>query len=742
MFNTARICSAIIWPHWADVLELFATCPKGLEYLLRDELRSLGIVDAQEALAGVHFSGALEQAYRACLWSRGGRRGRLQLAEFAAADADALYAGVQSIDWSRHFTDGGTFAVDAVGSGSALRHSHYVALRVKDAIVDQFRERNGWRPDIDTENPSIRLNVRIHRDRATLSLDLAGTPLHRRGWRQGQGAAPLKENLACAMLLRAGWPALAVRGGALIDPLCGAGTLLIEGALMAADVAPGLRRDGFGFLGWRGHDARLWDTLLDEARTRAAGGLRALGAVYFGYDHDATVLQDARRNAQAAGVADFVRFAQRSIEQLEKPAECAVPGLVIANPPYGERLGERAALGDLYRTFGDRLRAQFHDWHAAVIVSDDELGHRLGLRADKRYVLYNGALECRLLIFAIGHQDAPRGEPRPLSAGAQAVANRIVKTQRHLRKSFAREGISCYRIYDADIPEYAAAIDVYTAIAREGAQSDHTEFPQTWLHVQEYAAPRDIPEQTARMRLRDLVHAAAVALDVPRERIAVKTRYRAKGGSKYGRFEQRDMFLVVEEGGLKLRVNLFDYLDTGLFLDHRLVRARIRALARERRFLNLFAYTATASVYAAAGGARSTTSVDLSATYLEWAARNFTLNGYTGAQHQLVQADVMQWLRHDRGRYDLIFVDPPTFSNSKRADDFDVQRDHVALLSLCAERLSEDGLIVFSNNLRRFKPDLDALRVFEIHDTSSASIPADFAGNARIHRCYELRRRR
>ncbi|MDR2013172.1 MAG: bifunctional 23S rRNA (guanine(2069)-N(7))-methyltransferase RlmK/23S rRNA (guanine(2445)-N(2))-methyltransferase RlmL [Rhodanobacter sp.] len=722
--------------------DLFATCPKGLEYLLRDELRSLGIADAHEALAGVRFSGTLEQAYRACLWSRLASRVLLHLAEFDAADADALYAGVRGIDWSHHLAQGGTFAVDAVGSGSALRHSHYIALRAKDAIVDQFRERSGWRPDIDTEKPSIRLNIRIHRERATLSLDLSGTPLHRRGWRQGQGAAPLKENLACAMLLRAGWPAIAAQGGALIDPMCGAGTLLIEGALIAADVAAGLRHDGFGFLGWCGHDAYLWDTLLDEARTRAANGLRALAAVYFGYDHDAAVLKEARRNAQAAGVADFVRFEHRSIEHLEKPAGCAVPGLVIANPPYGERLGERAALRDLYRTFGERLRKEFHGWRAAVIVSDDELGHRIGLRADKYYVLYNGALQCRLLTFAIEHEDAPRGEPRPLSEGAQAVANRIIKTQRHLRKSFAREGISCYRIYDADIPEYAAAIDVYTAISSEDAQDDRAEFPQAWLHVQEYAAPRDIPEQTARTRLRDLVRAASAALNVPRERIAVKTRYRARGGSKYGRFEQRDLFLVVEEGGLTLRVNLFDYLDTGLFLDHRPVRARIRTLARDRRFLNLFAYTATASVYAAAGGARSTTSVDLSATYLEWAARNFTLNGFTGAQHQLVQADVMQWLRHDRGRYDLIFVDPPTFSNSKRADDFDVQRDHVELLGLCAERLAEDGLIVFSNNLRRFKPNLDALCALEVRDISATSIPVDFSRNARIHRCYELRHRR
>lgn len=723
---------------------LFATCPKGLEYLLRDELRALGAEDAREALAGVHFSGTLELAYRACLWSRLASRVLLHLAEFEAADADALYAGVQSVDWSEHLAVNGTFAVDAVGGAGALKHSQYVALRTKDAVVDQFRERTGTRPDIDVEWPSIRLNVRLARGRAMLSLDLSGTPLHRRGWRQGQGEAPLKENLACAMLLRAGWPSIHAAGGALVDPMCGAATLLIEGALMAADVAPGLRRTYFGFLGWRGHDDAIWQTLLTEARERSERGLRALAPLFFGYDHDPQVLNEAKRNAQAAGVAGFLHLARHSVEHLQRPAGSDVPGLVISNPPYGQRLGERGQLGALYRAFGDRLRAEFADWHAAIIVSDDELGHALGLRAERRYVLFNGALECRLLTFDLAPaQTAPHAHvDRPLSAGAQAVANRITKTHKHLRRRLVREGVSCYRVYDADIPEYAAAIDVYTAIGRDdGLPAVNGTYPQTWLHVQEYAPPRDIPEQAARDRLRDLVRAAGVALEVPRERMAVKTRYRAKGGSKYGRFDQRNEFLLVEEGGLKLRVNLFDYLDTGLFLDHRPVRERIRTGARGLRFLNLFCYTATASVHAAAGGAAATTSVDLSSTYLEWAARNFTLNGFTGPRHRLMQADVLEWLRHERGEYDLIFVDPPTFSNSKRAEDFDVQRDHVELLTLCGQRLAAGGLIVFSNNARRFALDASALQAFDIRDITPSTIPFDFARNTRIHRCYELRQR-
>ncbi len=741
MSSFVRACSVRSSPVAVDVPALFATCPKGLEYLLRDELRALGAEDAHEALAGVHFSGSPQLAYRACLWSRLASRILIRLGEFEAIDADALHAGVQAIDWSQHLAPSGTFAIDAVGVSATLRNTQYIALRCKDAIVDQFRERTGARPDIDVERPSVRINVRIHRDRASVSLDLAGIPLHRRGWRQGQGEAPLKENLASAMLLRAGWPAIHAAGGALVDPMCGAGTLLIEGALIAADVAPGLRREYFGFLGWKRHDAAAWQALVDEARARAAAGLRNLQPVFFGYDHDPNVLNEAKRNAQAGGVEGFVRLARQSVEHLQRPSGCDLPGLVICNPPYGERLGRPQQLAALYRAFGERLRTQFSGWRAAVIVADDELGHQLGVRADKRYVMFNGALECRLLTFDLAAREMPaHRNPRPLADGALAVANRIVKNHRHMRKRLARERISCFRVYDADIPEYAAAIDVYAAVARDPAVSDHAhEFPQVWLHVQEYAPPRDVPEQAARERLRELVHAAGTALEVPRERISLKTRYRAKGGSKYGRFDQRGEFLVVEEGGLALRVNLFDYLDTGLFLDHRPLRSRIRAQARAGRFLNLFAYTATASVHAAAGGARSTTSVDLSATYLEWAARNFVLNDLTGSRHALVQADVLEWLRHDRGEYDLIFVDPPTFSNSKRAEDFDVQRDHCALLDLCAARLARDGLILFSNNARRFTLDPGLTDRFAVSDVTASTIPFDFARNARIHRCYELR---
>uniref|UniRef100_UPI0032207F41 bifunctional 23S rRNA (guanine(2069)-N(7))-methyltransferase RlmK/23S rRNA (guanine(2445)-N(2))-methyltransferase RlmL n=1 Tax=Rudaea sp. TaxID=2136325 RepID=UPI0032207F41 len=489
----------------------------------------------------------------------------------------------------------------------------------------------------------------------------------------------------------------------------------------------------FGFLGWRGHDAALWQALREAAQARALTGAQSLRPVFFGFDRDANVLREAVHNAQYAQMSGFIHLGKQSLEHLHRPQELPTPGLVICNPPYGERMGADASLVDLYRLLGAKLKSEFPGWRASVITSDENLARAIGLRAEKKYQLYNGALECVLLNFEIAAADAPKPEPKPLSAGAQMVKNRIEKNYRHLRKIAAREGVECWRVYDADLPEYAAAIDIYREHPRDGGA------PRDWLHVQEYAPPASVDEQLARTRLRELVRAAGEALGVPRERVALKQRRRGKGGEKYGNLDHRGEFIEVGEGGLRFLVNLWDYLDTGLFLDHRPLRARVRELARGKRFLNLFCYTGSVSVYAAAGGAAETTSVDLSQTYLEWATRNLALNGFGNTRHKLVRADAAGYLAQHSAMYDLIFVDPPTFSNSKSAADFDVQRDHARLLQLCGERLLPGGVILFSNNFRRFKLDEAALSGFEIRDIGAATIPFDFERNKRIHQAWELR---
>ncbi|HZX79353.1 MAG TPA: bifunctional 23S rRNA (guanine(2069)-N(7))-methyltransferase RlmK/23S rRNA (guanine(2445)-N(2))-methyltransferase RlmL, partial [Lysobacter sp.] len=373
-----------------------------------------------------------------------------------------------------------------------------------------------------------------------------------------------------------------------------------------------------------------------------------------------------------------------------------------------------------------------------LLCGDESLARATGLRAKKTYALFNGAIETVLLTV---DPVAPPGRTIPtdaggaapsqaLSPGAEMVANRLRKNLRKLKAWREREGVTCFRAYDADLPEYAAAIDVYATDERE---------PRTFLHVQEYAAPADIPETDTRRRRNELLAAAREVFAVPRENVAVKTRERGKGGSKYGHFDRRGEFVAVREGAARLRVNLFDYLDTGLFLDHRPMRLRLFEDARDARFLNLFAYTGAATVHAALGGARSTTTVDLSGTYLDWCADNLQENGLGGARHRLVQADAIAWLEGDAGQYDLVFCDPPTFSNSKRASDFDVQASHVRLLRAAVARLAPGGVLYFSNNYRRFRLDVAELATFaNVEDISASTIPPDFERDARIHRCWRM----
>jgi 23S rRNA (guanine2445-N2)-methyltransferase / 23S rRNA (guanine2069-N7)-methyltransferase len=721
---------------------LFVTCAKGVEDLLRDELLQLGLPPPRVTVAGMRVEGGLDAAYRICLHSRLASRVLWPLAEFEAGDARMLHAGVQTLDWASVLAASGSLTVDANLSQSGLTHSQFAAQTVKDAIVDQFRDATGVRPSVDREQPDARINLHLRRDHATLTLDLSGAPLHQRGWRQAQGAAPLKEHLAAAVLLRARWPELHAQGGVLFDPLCGAGTLLIEGALMAAGVAPGLARARFGFERWPGHDAALWQGLREAAEVAARAGLAALQPVFHGRDRDPAALAAARANAQRAGVAGFIQLERGDVEHMLPPV-VGSGGLLVGNPPYGERLGEMPEVLALYRTIGQRLREHFGGWRAALLFGEQGDGHQIGLKPERSQRLYNGALACTLLQFQV-HAERMQRAPAPLSEAVQMLANRLHKRAQHLRKRLQREGIDCYRIYDADLPEYAAAIDVYRARAIDGdAAAADPEAPlQCWLHVQEYQAPPSIDPGLAARRLQELLHAASHALEVPRARIALKTRARGHGGSRYGRMDARAQWLQVQEAGLFFRVNLFDYLDTGLFLDHRNVRARLRELAAGRQVLNLFAYTGTGSVFAAAGGAAATTSVDLSATYLEWTGWNLLRNGFRGSAHRLVQADARSFLGADTRRYGLIYVDPPTFSNSKRADDFDVQRDHLALLRDCVARLDRDGVIVFSNNFRRFRLDHDGLAALglQVEDWSRPSVPFDFERRANIHGCWLMRR--
>lgn len=719
-------------------MQLFASCPPGVADLTAAELRDCGATQCREFKLGVQFEGTLEVAYRACLWSRTASRILMPLGTFEAATPDALYAGVKSIDWTQHIKPTGTIAVDLAGATSGITHTHFGALKTKDAIVDFMRERTGERPSVNLEQPDVQIDVRLDRDRATVSLDLSGDSLHRRAYRARGVAAPLKENLAAAILLRCGWPAIAKAGGELVDPMCGSGTLPIEAALMALDIAPGSMRSYFGFIGWAGHNRDLWRGLLDEARDRRAAATANCRVVLRGYDQDAGAVRAALENIERARLRGIVHVERRDLAQLTRDTEST--GIVVTNPPYGERIGDQQRLQELYELLGQKLREHFEGWKGAVFTGNPPLAKFIGINATRSHTLFNGRIECRLLRFDIDPSEY-RGAARPPRTeedqeairnqpGALMFANRLRKNLKAASDWATREGVYCYRAYDADMPEYAFAVDLYGDGTKQSAC------------VQEYEAPKTVDAEGARARRREALAVIPEVLGLPAERIYLKRRRQQKGVAQYEKVDNERELEEVREGRYRFLVNFRDYLDTGLFLDHRPTRQRIGEMSKGKKFLNLFAYTGTATIYAVGGGASSSTTVDMSRTYLEWAKRNLALNDLAGPQHGFVQQDCVAWLREQQGkgrRFDLMFIDPPTHSRSKRMeDDFDVQRDHVTLLMLAAGLLVPGGVIVFSNNYTRFRLDGNALQAFAVEDVTSATLPWDFRRSPKIHQCYVM----
>ena len=713
----------------------FATCPKAMEPILADELGPLGAEDIKLTQGGVYFNGDLKVGYSACLWSRLANRVLLLLHSEAVDSVDELYDAVNKVEWTEHFDSDQTFLVDYAGRMRGIDNTHFGALKVKDAIVDQFRSKGELRPNIAKQEPDVRINVFITKGRVRISLDLSGESLHKRGYRREGGMAPLKENLAAALLIRAGWPEMAAAGKPLMDPMCGSGTFLIEAAMMASDTAPGLLRWRFGLQMWKQHNVELWREVWDAAELRREVGEAAATSEIHGYDGQPKAISKCRENLKQAGMTDRIRVSHRELKDLKPLTHKAQQqlGLVITNPPYGERLSEVADIQYLYQHLGERLSQDFIGWELAVFTGNSELGKAVGLRSHKQYSFYNGAIKSQLLMYSLEttNRFADRRQAsgeiplQALSEGAQMFANRVVKNRKQLSKWVKQENIQCYRIYDADMPEYAVAIDIY----------------HDWLHVQEYAAPKTVDAEKAQRRLEEVMLALPQALQIPEARIVLKQRRQQTGKDQYQTHDEKGEYIQVAEGGCKLLVNLNDYLDTGLFLDHRPVRQKIQHLAHGKRFLNLFCYTGTATMHAVQGGAHNSLSVDMSATYLSWGKKNLALNGFSDQVHKFEQHDCMEFIKHHKGEYDLIFLDPPTFSNSKKMIGvLDVQRDHAWMIHRVMDLLSEDGLLIFSTNYRRFELDDKVLQHNHVEDISDQTLDKDFSRNKKIHRCWEIRK--
>lgn len=727
------------------------TAARGMLSLLATELAEMGIKDTKQEQGNIRFMGSLEDAYRVCLWSRVAIRVLMPIAHFSAKTTDELYQGIHDLPWEDHIdAQDTTIAVDFNSFRSKIHHTQYGAQRVKDGIVDRFREQTGERPSVDLLQPDLRVNVYLKNNQAIVSVDLSGESLHKRGYRVANTAAPLKEHLAAAILMTAQWPYLAKQGWGLVDPMCGSGTILIEAAMIAADIAPGSHRDYFGFLYWKQHDKEAWQRLKAEAERRRHSGLARL-PVITGGDSNIKAVEAAQDNIAEMGLSDRIQVEHR--ELLDWPSHAkALPesGLIVCNPPYGERMGNVAELHYLYESLGNIVSQSLPAWRTTMITDNEKLGEFTGLSLFDSTPFDNGPIPCQVLCFRAPRPVSNRSqraeiveeetqevekeekteviisEDIELSEHAEMFANRLKKNLKHLGKWARKNKIECYRLYDADLPDYAVAIDLY---------ADH-------VHVQEYAPPKSIDPEKAIQRLNDVMQVIPQVLGVPASQVALKLRQKQRGTQQYEAHGTQKKRIKVTEHDLSFWVNLTDYLDTGLFLDHRTTRQMIAERAAGKAFLNLFAYTGSATVYAAAGNAESTTTIDMSNTYLQWAEDNMALNGFTAEKHRYVRANCLEWLQEAQQaseKYGLIFLDPPTFSNSKRMEDvFDIQRDHVSLITKAANLLTKEGTLLFSTNRRDFKMDNEALSKLKIKDISRATLPKDFERNTKIHYCWTI----
>ena len=708
----------------------FATCSKGVEDILQHELENLGVQQTKIHTGGVAFNGELKQAYKACLWSRVASRILLQLKEFTITSDDDLYEEVLSIDWSTHFSVDNTLAIDCFSSHSEVNNSHFATLRVKDAVVDQFVKITEQRPTIDRESPDIRINVYLSDKQCLLYLDMSGDALHKRAYRQAAGTAPLRETLAASMLYRAKWNTFFEDGLPLYDPMCGSGTLLIEAAMMAGNIAPGLLRKTFGFNAWKKFEPAHWDEVLGEAEALKLSGMAKIPAIRGSYN-DEVLVGIARKNVEAAGLSSVIKVTlQDATKELMPPTSKA--GLLITNPPYGKRIGQIELLRTVYYRFGLQLKTNFNGWTAVIITSEAELARSIGLRSFHKNTLFNGALKSVLYQYRINSSISNLAENGPGEAGSAKTSehalmfiNRLKKNHKHLKKWARKNNISCYRVYDADIPQYAVAIDVYAH----------------WIHVQEYQAPKTVDKNKAFQRINDVIDVVADTLEAKQEYVVLKTRKKQGGASQYEKLDKKNNRSIVKENDLKFYINMYDYIDTGLFLDHRATRELIKRLANNKTFLNLFAYTGSVTVYAAAGGAKTTTTVDMSNTYLDWAQDNLSLNNYVGDKHSFIRDDCLAWLQQaveEKKKYELIFIDPPTFSNSKKMTvSLDITRDHVLLLNNCLEILTDDGMIIFSTNAKGFKLDSSISDSCFIQEITAQTTTEDFRRKPQ-HRCWCL----
>ena len=539
--------------------------------------------------------------------------------------------------------------------------------------------------------------------------------------------------------------------------MCGSGTFIIEALLMHCDYAVGIDKaaNQFGFYQWQHHDEALWKQMINDAQTRFREALEIINEqpdtlpLILGFDADSGAILATEKNLIAAGLQDLLPLLDLETRALNQLSHVLKPladdgrlsnPLVITNPPYGERLGDEEMIKPLYQALGLILQDSFAGSGVnpmlGILAANVEQVDILPIKEPKTLRCHNGAITVYFrygtLIAGQTGSLISRFEKREIAVEeGQDFINRLQKNLGKLRRLASKDTVSNIRVYDADLPDFKVAIDLYG----------------DYVHVQEYAPPKTIPVETAKKRFNLALMGIREVLNINREQVFIKTRARQSGNDQYskqGSSEKRGKFYVARENGAYLYVNFTDYLDTGLFIDHRNMRARIKDNSRGKSVLNLFAYTCTASVHAALAGAKKVTSVDLSQNYLDWGKQNFALNGLnvSSNKYQFVAADIFEWIKGNTEQFDIIFIDPPTFSNSKKFQGtFDVQRDHAALINRAMNRLTSDGVLYFSNNFTRFELDEQLTERYDIIDITPQTIGFDFNIKKPIHQSFEIRHR-
>ncbi|QCI16032.1 bifunctional 23S rRNA (guanine(2069)-N(7))-methyltransferase RlmK/23S rRNA (guanine(2445)-N(2))-methyltransferase RlmL [Buchnera aphidicola] len=691
---------------------LFASANFGTEILLEKELLFLGAKNLNIKNGGIYYEGDEFLLYNSLMWSRIASRIFLCIKKFNINNITDLYHNIYSINWTKIFDVNYTFLVNFKGTNSIIRNSLFGSLIIKDAIVDQFKKKLSCRPNINLNKPDIRIKSLLLNNTIHIMLDLSGESLNKREYRKFHHITPIKENLAAAIVLNSGWN----QKIPMIDPMCGSGTLLIEAAMIASDRAPGLTRSKWGFQSWKQHNKKLWDNIVKTAQERFKIGKKKCFKNYFiGYDYNPEIIKKAQINASNAGLSKIIHFFTQDLNDLKNTYNKKEKGILLCNPPYGERYKSENQLLGLYVQLGITAKKYFSNWKLSIFSSSIFLLKFLQMQSYKEFLLKNGSLSCIQKNYEIFFKN--------IDIKNTEYQDRLRKNFKKLKKWADLEKIQCFRVYNADLPNYNIVVDVY----------------DQWVVIQEYKAPKLIHDKKSFKRLCHAIYYTKKILSISINRIILKIRKKNKNKTQYNKLFNSNTFILIQEYYAKFLVNLVDYLDTGLFSDKRLIRKLLGSMSKGKDFLNLFSYTGTATVYAGLGEAKSTTSVDISNTYIRWSKRNMSINNLTNSKNIFIQSDCINWVKKNKKKFDLIFINPPTFSNSKKMhQSFDLKRDYLDLMTDLKKILNNKGYIIFSSSTKNFTIDINHLNKIKLHvkNITKKTQSKDYLKNSKIYHSW------